>query len=273
MKKMKTLYNLSNVIPAGEPESNNMFKIPDQVRYDRRKKQGYAKLTKVVLIVCAVLMMNLRAVSEEKTLTDRAIKLPKPKTAGSVSVEEAINSRRTRRTFDNKPFTLDNLSQVLWAAQGITDERWKHRAAPSAGALFPIDVFIIVRKGGVEKLDAGIYRYIPDGHYLQTKAEGDFNAELRKVGYSQTFFAESPVCLILTAKPVRTTWKYGERGNRYIHFEAGHIAENIQLIGESLGFSVGLVGAFKDDGVASLLKLKKGEIPVYIIPVGYRKAE
>jgi SagB-type dehydrogenase family enzyme len=218
-------------------------------------------------------MMNLRAVSEEKTLANRAIKLPKPKTTGSVSVEEAINSRRTRRTFENKPLSMENLSQVLWAAQGITDERWKHRSAPSAGALFPMDVYIVAAKGGVEKLDAGIYKYIPDGHYLQTRAEGDFNDELRKVGYSQTFFAESPVCLILTAEPVRTTWKYGERGIRYIYIEAGHIAENIQLIGESLGFSVGLVGAFKDDGVVSLLKLKEGEIPVYIIPVGYRKAE
>jgi SagB-type dehydrogenase family enzyme len=225
----------------------------------------------LAFIALSVSFMIIKA--EDGKVADRAIKLPKPRTTGSVSVEEAINSRRTRRTFENKPLSMENLSQLLWAAQGITDERWKHRSAPSAGALFPMDVYVVAAKGGVEKLDAGIYRYIPDGHYLQTRAEGDFNSELRKVGYSQTFFAESPVCLILTAEPVRTTWKYGERGIRYIYIEAGHIAENIQLIGESLGFSVGLVGAFKDDGVASLLKLKDGEIPVYIIPVGYRKAE
>jgi SagB-type dehydrogenase family enzyme len=230
-------------------------------------------MKKILLVFIALSVSFIMIKAENGKVTDRAIKLPKPKTIGSVSVEEAINSRRTRRTFEDKPLTLENLSQVLWAAQGITNERWKHRAAPSAGALFPMDVFIIVRKDGVKELDAGIYKYIPDGHYLQTEAEGDFNSELRTVGYSQTFFAESPVCLILAAEPVRTTWKYGERGIHYIYIEAGHIAENIQLIGESLGFSVGLVGAFKDDGVASLLKLKKGEIPVYIIPVGYRKAE
>lgn len=227
------------------------------------------KLIAFIIFLISCVIIN----AEDIKVADRAIKLPEPKIKGKISVEEAIKSRRTRRTFDTKPLTLENLSQVLWAAQGITEERWKHRAAPSAGALYPMDVFVIVRKGGVETIEAGIYKYIPDGHYLQTKAEGDFNAELRKVGFSQTFFAESPVCLVLTAEPVRTTWKYGERGNRYIHFEAGHIAENIQLLGESLGLSVGLVGAFKDDSVSNLLKLKKGVVPLYIIPVGYRKAE
>lgn len=230
-------------------------------------------MKKFALIICAVLMTNFNAAAEEKALTDKAIKLPEPKTTGVLSVEEAIAFRRTRRTFAAKPLSMPDLSQVLWAAQGITEKRWKHRAAPSGGALFPIDLHIVVRKDGVKTLPAGIYKYIPDGHYLQTRSEGDVNTKLRDVGYSQTFFADSPICLILVAEPKRSTWKYGERGYRYIYMEAGHIAENIQLIGESLGFSVGLVGAFKDESVAELLNLKKDESPLYIIPVGYRKAE
>jgi SagB-type dehydrogenase family enzyme len=230
-------------------------------------------MKKLFIFACAVLIFSIRAVPEEKIVADKAIKLPAPRTTGTVSVEEAIFNRRTRRTFTAKPLSMQDLSQVLWAAQGITETRWKHRAAPSAGALFPINVYIIVKKDGVEKLPTGIYKYIPEGHYLQTREEGDFNMELRKVGYSQTFFADSPICLIFAAESVRTTWKYGERGHRYIDFEAGHIAENIQLIGESMGFSVGLVGAFRDESVSALLKLKKDETPLYIIPVGYRKAE
>ncbi|MBN2134304.1 MAG: SagB/ThcOx family dehydrogenase [Acidobacteria bacterium] len=199
-----------------------------------------------------------------------AIKLPKPEYKSKMTVEEAIAGRRTRRNFSEQPLTINELSLLLWSGQGVTEERWKHRATPSAGALYPLSLYISIKTGGVQGLDAGLYRYVPEGHYLQVREDKDISASLVDVGYSQTFFAKSPICIVITSIPKKTTWKYGKRGTQYIHFEVGHVAENIQLLGEALGLSVGLVGAFQDDKVSELLKLREGEIPLYIIPVGRR---
>jgi len=225
-----------------------------------------------VFILSLCLLMSEMATGKDSSMTMlEAIKLPKPKLAGKISVEEAIDARRTRRGFSSKPLAIEDLSQLLWAGQGITEKKWKHRAAPSAGALYPVYVYIHVRRNMVNGLKEGIYRYVPEGHYLQLIKKGDYTKELSQVGYSQTFFAQSPVCFILTGIYSITTWKYGDRGKRYVHMEMGHIAQNIMLQGEALRLNVGLAGAFRDGHLSSLLELKKGEKPFYIIPAGHRK--
>ncbi len=207
---------------------------------------------------------------DEKMASIKAVKLPKPQLSGNLSVEEAIAARRTVRSFSEKPLTLMQLSQILWSGQGITETRFNHRSAPSAGALYPALIYIVVRPGMVEKLDAGIYRYSPEGHYLQMTAEGDFTDKLRKVGYSQSFYAKAPVCFVLTGEYKKTTWKYGKRGMRYVHMEMGHIAQNMMLQVQTLKLAIGVAGAFRDERVSELLNLKEEETPFYLLPVGHR---
>jgi len=202
---------------------------------------------------------------------DKIIELPKPMLKSNKSFEQVLSERRTKRAFSVERVNKRILSQLLWAAQGITDESRNYRTAPSAGALYPLEVYIIVQNKGCEGLENGLYKYIPNENQIEFIKPGDLDSSLANVGYSQDFFARSPICFILTAVPKRTTKKYGERGYRYIHMEVGHVGQNIQLQGTALGLSVGIAGAFKDQKLSELLDLNEEEIPLYIMPVGYPK--
>ncbi len=193
------------------------------------------------------------------------ISLPEPGTKSEVSVERALIQRRSVREYRDGGLSLQEASQLLWAAQGVTHSRG-YRTAPSAGALFPLEVYLLA--GSVSGLPAGVYRYIPEGHGIVPHVEGDLREKLCQAALEQSSIKNAPAVLVLTVVCERTTRKYGERGIRYAHMEAGHAAQNVSLQVVSLGLGSVAIGAFKDQEVKSVMNLPKGEEPLYIIPVG-----
>lgn len=201
--------------------------------------------------------------------TGSSTRLPTPETRGALSVEEAIQGRRSERSFRGIALTQAQLSQLVWSAQGITDParvRRILRAAPSAGAQYPLDVYVVV--GGVEGLKAGVYHYSPHEHSLRLVLEGDVRRPLAGACLGQMFIAAAPVSFVISAEYRRITDRYGDRGVRYTHMEVGHVGQNLHLQAESLGLGTVVVGAFRDAEVARLLRLPRGHEPLYVMPVG-----
>jgi SagB-type dehydrogenase family enzyme len=196
------------------------------------------------------------------------ISLPEPRLKGEMTLEEAILERRSTRDFRDSPLTMAEVSQILWAAQGITDDTGL-RAAPSAGALYPLDVYLVVGEQGVEGLGEGVYHYLPQRHSLELSLQGDVRQTLARFSVDQTFIAEAPLSLVITAEYERTTWKYGERGVRYVHMEAGHVGQNVYLQAEALGLGTVTVGAFQDEKIAQALNLPPSYRPLYVMPIGH----
>lgn len=211
-------------------------------------------------------------VSPAPATMGEVIKLPPPVTRGNVSVEEAISRRRSIRSYADKPLSIFHISQLLWAAQGITDPARGFRAAPSAGATYPLEVYVVVGVGGVVGLKAGVYKYDPESHEIRLVVPGDLREVLAEACLGQSWVREAPVDIVITAVYERTTSRYGERGVRYVHMEVGHVGENIYLECVSLGLGCVVVGAFYDDEVARILRLPEGEYPLYVIPVGFPRA-
>jgi SagB-type dehydrogenase family enzyme len=159
---------------------------------------------------------------------------------------------------------LPDIGQLLWAAQGsTTDER---RTVPSAGALYPLEIYLVV--GRVEDLPAGVYRYRPDTHDLQRESAGDVRRELADAAHEQEWVAAAPAVVVLAVVYERSTAKYGERGVRYAHMEVGHAAQNVYLEAAAQGLATVEVGAFHDERVAKVLGLKSNIRPVALMPVG-----
>ena len=184
-----------------------------------------------------------------------------------MSVEEAIKLRRSVREFSDHPLTMNLISQLLWSGQGIT--AGFKRAAPSAGATYPLTLYLVVGEGGVEEIPSGIYEYIPDSHSLSRIKGGDFRSEIATACLNQTFIAEAPVSIVIAANYERTTRRYGERGIRYVHMEAGHAGENIYLQAVALRLGTVAVGAFQDDDLHHVMELPEEEAPLYVMPVGF----
>lgn len=202
------------------------------------------------------------------------IDLPEPGTDGEIAVERALARRRSRREFAEAPLDITEVGQLLWAAQGITDEEHGTRAAPSAGATFPLEVTLCVGAGGVPKLEAGRYRYRPDTHELEIESLGDHQEGLRGAALDQSWIEHAPVTIVLSAVHERTERQYGDRGReRYVPMEAGHAGENLYLQAETLDLATVAVGAFDDDGVSEVLALPAAERPLYLFPVGRRAAD
>ncbi len=205
-------------------------------------------------------------VMSEPAMTDSVIRLPQPDTVGKVTVEQALWSRRSVRGFAAEALTLDEVGQALWAAQGLNRGRVR-RTAPSAGATYPMELHLLA--GNVQGLEPGLYRYLVGDHALALMQGGDKRAELADAALGQASIRTAAAVLVLAADYPRTTRVYGERGNRYVHMEAGHIGENVHLQCEALGLGTVMVGAFQDERVKHVLGIK--EEPLYIMPVGRRK--
>ena len=194
-----------------------------------------------------------------------AITLPEPAYDSDTSVEEALLARRSVRSYKEAALTIKEVGQLLWAAQGITGPGGK-RTAPSAGALYPLEVYAVV--GNVEGVTPGVYEYRPDSHTLVKKLDGDQRKALSQAALGQTSVRQGAIDIVITAVYERVTVKYGERGIRYVHIEAGHAAENICLQAVALKLGTVTVGAFDDDSVKQVLSLPDDEVPMYIMPVG-----
>ena len=173
--------------------------------------------------------------------------------------------RRSVRSYADEPLTLAEISQLLWAAQGITSPGGG-RTAPSAGALYPLEVYLLA--GEVTELPAGVYHYISKEHALIPVAEGDHRQALYEAALSQNAVKDAAAVMVITAVYERTTVKYGGRGIQYVHMEAGTAAQNIYLQVVSLDLGTVFIGAFHDDQVKRILRLGKDEIPLAILPVG-----
>jgi len=197
------------------------------------------------------------------------MELPVVNTTGTITVEQAIGQRRTVRSFIPKMLSLDQLAQLLWAVQGITGKRNAFRSAPSAGALYPMDVYVVAGQGGVDKIKAGVYHYEASEHVLTVMAENDLRVEVAEASLSQMWMARAPVNFIITAEYKRVCSKYGRRGERYAMIEAGHIGQNLFLQAEALGLKAGIVGAFHDAEINGVLNLPRAHEPLLIMPVGY----
>mgnify|MGYP001133038277 CR=1 FL=1 len=212
------------------------------------------------------------------TMKYALIKLPPPLLKGKVSLEEAIASRRSVRRYRSEPLTLSQLGQLLWSAQGITGPE-KLRAAPSAGATYPLEIFVFVGQQAVitseakqslswEELPAGIYHYEVDSHSLSLHKPGDLRDKLARAALDEGFIANAPIDIVIYALYTRTSYTYGRRGERYVHMEAGHVGENIHLQAVALGLATVEVGAFDDEEVRKVLGLEEQIKPLYIMPIG-----
>jgi SagB-type dehydrogenase family enzyme len=197
------------------------------------------------------------------------MKLPEPRLKGDISLETALKHRRTVRAYRPDPLSIDQCGQLLWAGQGISEDRGYKRTAPSAGALYPMDVYAVVGPGTVGGLREGVYHYEPQSHTVSLVSPGDKRDALARASLSQSWMAAAPVNLVITAEYERVTPKYGERGVRYAMMEAGHIAQNVFLQAESFGLRAGIVGAFQDGDVTRALDLPGSHQPLLILPVGY----
>ena len=205
------------------------------------------------------------------------VKLPPPRTDSKTSIEQSLLGRRSIRTYGDEPLTLPEISQLLWAAYGITKKkdspaflRGGFKTAPSAGGLYPLEIYVVA--GNVTGLPAGIYQYKPVAHELAKIAEGDRRCDLRNAGLGQSMIEDAPAVIVYSAVFARTTGKYGKRGReRYVWMDAGHSAQNIYLQAQALDIGVCICGAFNDILVKKVVGMTKEEEPVCIIPVGKRK--
>ena len=203
-------------------------------------------------------------------VSDAAMVLPKPSLDGKVSVERAIQQRRTIRDFKETPLSIPHLSQLLWAAQGITDPKGLGRSAPSGGARYPLDIYVIVGKKGVEGLGEGVYHYAPENHSISSIDKKDLRREIGLDSLGQMWMAGAPVMFVITAEYQRITRRYGERGIRYAQIEVGHVGQNLFLQAEALGLGAGIVGAFNDAEVVRVMGIPREHEPLLIMPVGYK---
>lgn len=201
-----------------------------------------------------------------ETQTDQEIKLPEPDKESKTSLETALLERKSVRSYSDQALGLAQAGQLLWAAQGV-NRPGGYRTAPSAGALYPLEVYFLA--GQVEGLAAGLYHYQPQNHALERIQAGDKRAALSEAALNQDSITEAPAVIIITAIYQRTMVKYGQRGEQYVHMEVGSAAQNIYLQAVSLELGTVFIGAFYDDLVQTTLGLAEDEIPLCLMPVGY----
>ncbi|MFB3738347.1 MAG: SagB/ThcOx family dehydrogenase [Candidatus Velamenicoccus archaeovorus] len=192
--------------------------------------------------------------------TGAIVDLPSPTTRGSVSLEAALASRRSIRDFTDEPLTASELGQLLWAAQGVT-ARWGGRTAPSAGALYPLEVYAVT--------EAGLFHYLPNGHQVEAVTGADLRGPLALAALGQAPVRDAPAVLVVTGVVARTEVKYGDRAERYVLLEAGHAAQNVLLESVALGLGAVPIGAFRDEAVGAVLGLEAEETPLYLLCVGH----
>jgi len=187
------------------------------------------------------------------------IKLQAPEKKGKDLIE-VLKERRTIRKYNpKKELDINQISLLLWATYGITDDTYGLRTAPSAGARYPLEIFVCKKDG--------VLRFIPEEHSLLKISTEDIREKLAKHSYNQDFIKDAPCSFVIMAEFERTTSRYGKRGIRYVYIDAGHAAQNLLLAATYLSLSACPVGAFDDKKIKETLGVKFE--PIYIIPVGY----
>ena len=202
---------------------------------------------------------------EKNQASSNIVYPPDPAQNSDISIEEALANRRSVREFKDETLQLPEISQLLWAAQGISHESGK-RTAPSAGALYPLEIYLITSQS--PGLEAGVYKYLPHEHALSRTSDFNRRSELAAAALNQEPVRDAPVVLLICAVYGRTTGKYGYRGRRYVHMEVGFASQNIYLQAESLGLGTVFIGAFYEDQVKEILDMPEDETPLGLMPVG-----
>ncbi len=192
--------------------------------------------------------------------------LPPIKTDGTMSLEQAILQRRSVRNYKDEPISLEAAAQILWSAQGITEPTRGFRASPSAGALYPLSLYLV--SGNVQGLAPGIYRYLPEKNSLRLVKEGDLREALYQNALYQDSVRQAALIVIIAADYNITSARYGHRSERYVHMEVGHAGQNIYLQATALNLGTVAIGAFDEQAVKNISKIRDNEIPLYLMPIG-----
>jgi SagB-type dehydrogenase family enzyme len=238
------------------PATNEVRRAVPRAQYHHRRRSLYG-----AALVIAALLIGDSVMAEKGVYV-----LPEAGRGADNHLNDILRQRRTLRAFAPQPLTLSELAQLLWAAQGISS-RGGLRTAPSAGALYPLELHLV--SASIADLPAGHYRYDPAHHALRTMHGGDHRHALAAAALQQDWIAEAPAIFIISAVDSRTTRRYGRRGTRYVHIEAGHAGQNLLLQATALGLASATVGAFDDEQLHLLLNLPEQEWPLLILPVGH----
>jgi SagB-type dehydrogenase family enzyme len=215
----------------------------------------------VVLVATLFLICGTALVVPVSSQGTKIVDLPQPTLKGTMTVEETLARRRSVRSFTPEPLTVEELGQLVWAAQGITESSTGHRTAPSAGALYPIELYVVTSDG--------VYHYVPQGHKLRLLNETDLREAVARAAGGQSSVREAAADFVVTAVYARTAAKYREHWKKYVHIEVGHVGQNIHLQAVALGLGSVSVGAFNEERLKSVLSLPADHEPLYIIPVGH----
>jgi len=225
---------------------------------------GKARRGAIAALACALLVGGLgprpMGQEEESQRVIGEIRLPAAQKKGKVSLEEVLTRRRSVRDFSPQTLELAQIGQLMWAAQGITDPARGFRTAPSAGATYPLEIYVVAPDGH--------FRYVPQTHRLERLSRTDLRSALGVVAGNQSCVRDAAVDVVIAAVLARTSKKYGTRAVRYVHLEAGHAAQNILLQATALGLGGVSVGAFYDPQVKQLLGLPDDHDPLYILALG-----
>jgi SagB-type dehydrogenase family enzyme len=198
------------------------------------------------------------------------VSLPAPQLTGNLSVEAAIENRRSVRHYSNQSVTLDNVSQILWSAQGITNTQYQLRTAPSAGQVYPLEVYVIAGPN-VSGLQEGVYQYEPSNNTLEMFMNGDLRSDLSNIADGQLWVKQAPLDILITGDNQKMIDKYPDKdlSTRFVDLEAGHAGENIYLQAESLGLVTVSLGSFDSNQLSQKFELPSNETPLYIFPIGH----
>ncbi len=219
-----------------------------------------------ILISFVLVLLSQQSIADKQNLQHLKIKLPKPTYHSNTSIEQALLKRRSIRNYKEQPISLKEVSQLLWAAQGITDPKRGFRTTPSAGALYPLKVYVVANN--VKNLTKGVYKYNPYKHELIKIKDKSVQNALTSAALWQPWVKKGAIVIVFSAVYTKTIQKYGNRGIRYVHMEVGHAAQNVYLQAVSLNLGTVVVGAFNDNKVKQILNMPKNEYPLYLMPVG-----
>lgn len=219
-------------------------------------------VTAVLLSGCGVTPDSTSRDSEAAWAFDTVVALPDPGRLDDALLIDALVGRRSVREFTSEPVSTSDVSALLWAAQGLTAD-WGGRTAPSAGALYPLEVYVVT--------EDGIEHYVPDGHQVEVVSSPTAKDELAEA-IGQEAATAAPAVVIIAAVPQRVAPKYGGRTERYIAIEAGHAAQNLLLGATALGLAGVPLGAFSDTAVADVLGLPASQEVVYTLAIGHPAA-
>jgi len=221
----------------------------------------------VVLAVMAAvaLAIAIGCGAEAPVAAPQEIALPASVTKGTMSLEEALSRRRSVRSYQSKPLTEQQLGQLCWAAQGITDPATGHRTAPSAIAKYPLTVYVFTSDG--------LYSYEPKGHKLILHQAGDQRARLAEAARGQRGIQQAPVDFVFTGDPSVFGDRFTGLANEFVYLETGHAAQNLALEATALGLGTVTMGGIDPAAVAKVLDLPAGRLVMYVMPVGYPAAD